>query len=70
MTLTIGGVFCAEGSPEEISAYAFIMLNLFKKQKETEDAEFAKKEAKLFEKLGTMTFEELLKKEQEDDKEE
>lgn len=65
LELYIGNFIKVCGDPTDIAYYTFAVLSMLKFKSDHEAAEVAKKEAELFEKFGTMTFEELMKHETE-----
>lgn len=70
MELKVLEILVADGSPEECSEFAFRLLNYLKWQTDREKRQEAKAEALAIEKALNMTFDELMKKEQEREKEE
>lgn len=60
MTLKLFDSFVAEGEPEEIAAYTFIVLEWLQQKSEQREAKFLKK-------FGNMTFEELRRMEMGED---
>ena len=67
MTMTFFNSFVAEGSATEVAIFTFCLLDLLK-IKDEQDKD--KKAKEWMEQFGNLTFEELMKREQEDDKEE
>ena len=67
ITLRFMDVFVIEGNAEELSMYTYIIINLLKKQFEKERAEEAEKEMKLSDFFRNMSFDELLKRERDEE---
>ena len=63
--LSIGEFMKVRGDPTDIAYYTFAVLSMMKFKSDHEAEEVAKKEAELFEKFGNMTFEELIRRENE-----
>lgn len=59
MRLYMFDAFVAEGKPEEVATYTFLLLDLLKYKSDKDDAAQAKKEMDLMEKFGNMTFQQL-----------
>lgn len=62
-----GGSIGAEGEPEELAVYSAFFFSLLKGIAEQESAGKAKKEADLMSAWMNMTFEELMRKENEEE---
>ena len=67
MTLTVFDSFTAEGSATEVAIFTFCLLDLLKIKDEHDKDKKAKE---WMEQFGNLTFEELMKREQEDDEKE
>lgn len=70
MTLKVFDAFEAEGEPQELAAFAFVLLEVIHMQDEHERKKAVEKEMELFERFRGMSFEDMMKTETEEDDDE
>ena len=65
--LQFGETLKVHGSPADMAYYTVVLLYLMKYKTDKDAEDDARKELELFEKFGNMTFEELLKRERDEE---
>lgn len=65
----INGFVIAEGEFQELAAYTALLFDIMRQVTENRDKDKAKKEADMFSELMNMTFEELMKRENNNEEE-